>query len=56
MRLFIHPEFATGTHMKLVLGAVQWDLMGIDKLLDSIILNAAGDIARDIAGNQAEYS
>jgi len=56
VELFIHPEFVARTPLKLDLGAVQWDLRGIDKLIDQIILNAVGDIAGNQAGNQAEYS
>jgi ATP-dependent DNA helicase RecG len=56
VELYIHPEFAPKTPMKLDLGAVQWDLRGIDKLIDQIILKAVGDIAGNQAGNQAEYS
>jgi hypothetical protein len=53
VRLFIHPEFAPRASLKLDLGAVQWDLRGIDKLMDQIIFKAVGDIAGGIAGGIA---
>ena len=54
VELFIHPEFAPKIPTMLVLDSVQWDLKGINQLLDQIILNTAGGIAGGIAGNQDE--
>jgi ATP-dependent DNA helicase RecG len=56
VELFIHPVFAPKTPMVLDLDSVQWDLKGINKLLDQLILNADGDIVGNQAGNQAEFA
>ena len=54
VELFIHPEFSTATTVEIDLNTVIWNLEGIDHLLNSLIEKVWGDIAGDIAGNQAE--
>ena len=54
VELLIHAAFAEKTPIRFDLETVQWNLQGIDNLLNLLVENVFGDIAGNQAGNQAE--
>lgn len=53
VELFLHPAFAEQVPIKVELEKVEWNLKGIDALLELLLNETAGGIARDIAGDVA---
>jgi len=53
VEIFIHPKFAKKETIVLDLDHVNWDIEGINKLLDQLIDIADGGIVTGIASNQA---
>ena len=53
VEIFIHPEFAKKETIVLDLDHVNWDIEGINKLLDQLLDSADGGIVTGIAGVQA---
>lgn len=60
VELFVHPAFAQKPKLTIDINNIDWDIDGIDKLLDVLIDSAAEDIAGvqigDIAGDIAKVS
>ena len=54
VELLIHAAFAEKTPIRFDLETVQWNLQGIDNLLNLLVESVFGDIAGNQAGNQAE--
>ena len=55
VELFIHPAFVEQTPIKVELEKVEWNLQGIDALLELLLEKTAGDIVGDVAEHTEEF-
>lgn len=55
VELFIHPAFVEQTPIKVELEKVEWNLQGIDVLLELLLEKTAGDIVGDVVEQAEEF-